>query len=240
MQADAKTEQSKDTPPTCHAPSRTSSVKVTGKRKHPLLRSEAGKLGTSDDGSPAKSDAVCSNKAFYEGSRVEGRNMATSLGAAGTSWYPAIVSVVHPDGSYDLHYDDEEDELHVLPRFVRIPKTKAGLLAPPLHDLMQVDGRQHKQVAAGASVTRSVSAASSAFRSGCQAPEVGAVAPDVGTSVPFSLLYAPTEACATKWKVHRARPEQDALAVFWSERPSSPAPTEVHETENEMSDLDET
>ena len=68
---------------------------------------------------------------FSIGARVEGRNLASTLGAFGTKWYPAVIHNTHADGSYDLHYDDGEDECHVAPHYVRVPKTKAGQAPPP-------------------------------------------------------------------------------------------------------------
>ena len=57
--------------------------------------------------------------------------MASTLGAFGTSWYPAIVRTAHPDGVFDLDYDDGDFEPTVLVKYVRWPKSKAGLLPPP-------------------------------------------------------------------------------------------------------------
>ena len=68
---------------------------------------------------------------FSIGARVEGRNLASTLGVFGTKWYPAVIHNTHADGSYDLHYDDGEDECHVAPQYVRVPKTKAGQAPPP-------------------------------------------------------------------------------------------------------------
>ena len=55
---------------------------------------------------------------FANGARVEGRYLATSRGAFGTSWFPATVSTVNGDGTYGLRYDDGDTETRVLARFV--------------------------------------------------------------------------------------------------------------------------
>ena len=50
----------------------------------------------------------------------------------GTKWFAASVRAVHGDGSYDVLYDDGDEENGVLAQFVRAPKLKAtALQAPP-------------------------------------------------------------------------------------------------------------
>ena len=59
------------------------------------------------------------------GARVEARYRATVLGKMGTKWFAASVRAVHGDGSYDVLYDDGDEENGVLAQFVRAPKLKA-------------------------------------------------------------------------------------------------------------------
>ena len=66
------------------------------------------------------------------GARVEARYRATVLGKMGTKWFAASVRAVHGDGSYDVLYDDGDEENGVLAQFVRAPKLKATApQAPP-------------------------------------------------------------------------------------------------------------
>lgn len=55
-----------------------------------------------------------------EGMRVKGRYLASSKGAAHKVWYAGIVTDVHENGTYDISYDDGDDEMYVQRRFVRL------------------------------------------------------------------------------------------------------------------------
>jgi len=47
------------------------------------------------------------------GEKIEGRYMG------GNRWFPAKISVVNRDGTYDIKYDDGDEETHVAPSFLR-------------------------------------------------------------------------------------------------------------------------
>lgn len=63
---------------------------------------------TSDTKSPKKT-----TQTFKEGDRIEGKHQG------GMRWYPGIIAEVNPDGTYEINYDDGDEESDVIPEYIR-------------------------------------------------------------------------------------------------------------------------
>ena len=50
---------------------------------------------------------------FKEGDRIEGKHQG------GPRWYPGIIAEVNPDGTYEINYDDGDEESDVIPEHIR-------------------------------------------------------------------------------------------------------------------------
>ena len=64
-------------------------------------------------------EALRAAQTLEVGDAVKGRHMASQIGPAGTSWFPAEVVRVHADGTVDLEYEDGDFEEHVKPVYVK-------------------------------------------------------------------------------------------------------------------------
>ena len=59
---------------------------------------------------------------FRVGQKVQGKFQAATVGASRAKWYPATIAAAQhadDDDSYDLHYDDGDEETDVPSRFIR-------------------------------------------------------------------------------------------------------------------------
>lgn len=54
-----------------------------------------------------------STQTFKEGDRIEGKHQG------GMRWYPGIIAEVNPDGTYEINYDDGDEESDVIPEYIR-------------------------------------------------------------------------------------------------------------------------
>ena len=52
-------------------------------------------------------------------------------------WYPCVIQRVHPDGTYSLHYDDEEEEHYVAEHLFRLTSTTSTTTTSGLHTQSQ-------------------------------------------------------------------------------------------------------
>lgn len=66
------------------------------------------KTSTSATKSPKKT-----TQTFKEGDRIEGKHQG------GMRWYPGIIAEVNPDGTYEINYDDGDEESDVIPEYIR-------------------------------------------------------------------------------------------------------------------------
>ena len=64
--------------------------------------------------------------ALEEGMRVKGRYLASSRGAAYKVWYAGVVTDVHDNGTYDISYDEGDDEMYVQRRYILLEDESAG------------------------------------------------------------------------------------------------------------------
>lgn len=51
---------------------------------------------------------------FKEGDRIEGKHQG------GMRWYPGVIAEVNPDGTYEINYDDGDEESDVIPEYIRL------------------------------------------------------------------------------------------------------------------------
>ncbi len=74
---------------------------------------------------PRARTAQAAPRLLCSGTRVEAKYLATSLrGRCPGYYYPGTIAAEHPDGTVDIHYDDGDEEEHVLRRWVRKPLRK--------------------------------------------------------------------------------------------------------------------
>ena len=61
------------------------------------------------------------------GTRCRARYLADKLPGflASKTWYPGVITRCHPDGSFDIEFDDGDSEEHVLSKFVKEAKPEA-------------------------------------------------------------------------------------------------------------------
>ena len=66
------------------------------------------------------------------GSVIKARHMASSLGKAGTSFYPGKIVKCNKDGSFNVQYDDGDFEKGVKREFIKAVKGGASLASAAL------------------------------------------------------------------------------------------------------------
>ena len=67
-----------------------------------------------------------------KGDKVRAMHLASTAGPAKSpGWFPGKIKKVNADGTYDIHYDDGDNEKNVLAKFITVPKVATPPPPPP-------------------------------------------------------------------------------------------------------------